>query len=196
MIIYNRDFGYDYFGPGPVVHVTEGSFGLQPFQDNNDAHSNGETTQLFEEGMIFYFSGDDRSMGLPGTDYENQAQLLQAAGDRFVVNGIVSAPGVPGNLGAVMNPPIRMSGAGGTPRNLLSANQHRYHEIPSVLPNVFNPYLPQHANTSPMDDLDALEITPFDLDGDKLHDTNLYFSLDLVSPTLGLVGGGPADILL
>ncbi len=197
---FGPGFGLDYFGPGPVVHVFEGSYGLQPMQDNNDAHSNGELTQLFEERMIFYFSGDDRSIGLPGTDYENQSQLLQAAGDRFVVNGLVSAPGAPFTPGAVgpspIPPPLRVSGAGGTPANILSANQHRYHEIPSVLPNVFNPYVPQGPSSTPMDDLDALELTPFDTNGDQLHDTNLYFSLDRASPTLLPLGGTEADILL
>ena len=204
--LYPAGFGLDYFGPGPITHVFEGAYGLQPMQDNNDAHSNGETTRLWDEetqlgeGLMLYFSADDKSKGLPGTDYDNQAQLMQAAGDRYIVNGVVSAPGMPGAPATVGPPPFGLplytSGAGGTPINILNANQHRYHEIPSVLPNVFNPYVPQRPNSSAMDDMDALELTAMDWDGDQVHDTNIYFSLDPPSPTLGMIGGMPADILL
>lgn len=71
--------------PGPVVHVLDTSYGLtnQPMnEDNNDAHSNGEQLDLNpDDGIppnhpgilqILYFSGDDVSVGLPGTDYDNQ----------------------------------------------------------------------------------------------------------------------------
>ena len=79
--------GLDFGGPGPVVHTFDWEYGLTP-QDNNDGHSNGETTDPWEERLMFYFSGDENSIGMRGTDYDNQAQLQQAAGDRFMVNGI------------------------------------------------------------------------------------------------------------
>lgn len=186
--------GYDNAGPGPVVHIGEVSYGLAA-GDNNDGHSNGEADPN-QIQLSIYFSGDDLSVGLAGTDYDNQAIRGQAAGDRFMLNGValaspaaVFASGVPSGV----SPPILPGGLGNFPTNLLNANQHRYHEIPSIPPGAFNAYVPIGAATI-MDDMDALELTAIDLDGSTTHtapDTPIYFSLDGASPSLP---GSPADI--
>ena len=195
--------GLDAGGPGPVVHTFDFEYGLLP-SDNNDGHSNGETTDPGwpqEPGsgdrLMIYFSGDaEQSKGLPGTDYENQYLLNQAAGDRFIANGITSAPpsaslygGGPASIGGAMWP-----GLNGTfPANILHANQHRYNEIPSVGPWVMNPYMPMNGHA--LDDMDALELTAFDTtpqDGAP-HDMPIYFSLDSMSTSLGRSADGDLD---
>ncbi len=177
--------GWDLGGPGPVMHVPEGTYGLLP-GENNDGHSNGEQTA---SQFVLYFSGSDSSVGMPGTNYEHQAIRGQAAGDRFVMNGftttalatVVTGGGPSGTSGAMLPGPI----------NLLSANQTRYNEIPSIAPPAFNTYVPPPGATI-MDDMDALEITPIDVDGDLVHETPIYFSLDAIGPS----GAAPADIYL
>jgi hypothetical protein len=193
--------GFDFGGPGPLLHVKDVAYGLQPRQDNNDAHSNGENTQPYENRLMLYFSGDVQSAGMPGTDYDNQARLMQAAGDRFVVNGVATPPGL--GPGVILPPPFGLpfytSGAGGTPINILNANQHRYNQIPSVAPNVMNPYVSPTGGQN-QDNMDALELMAFDTDGDKVQNTSIYFSLDPMSPSLGSIACpmmcSPADILL
>src|SRR5262249_35118307 len=65
----------------------------------------------------------------------------------------------------------------GAPPHILSANQTRYNEIPSIPPPVFNP-----AGVA-IDNMDGLEITRIDVNGDHRHDTWVYFSLDPASPS-------------
>ena len=55
--------------------------------------------------------------------------------------------------------------------------------------------LPPPAGVSMTDDMDALELLPFDLSGDQVHNTPIYFSLDPMSPALGVGPFSPADIL-
>ncbi len=186
--------GYDNGGPGPIVHTSEGSYGLAP-GDNNDGHSNGELNPN-QNQLSFFFSGDDLSVGAPGTDYLHQSTRLQAAGDRFMLNGVTTLS--PAAVMAGAGPsgvagPLFPGGSGTFPANLLNANQHRYHEIPSIGPATVNTFIPP-AGATAMDDMDALELTPIDLDGTMTHtvpDTPLYFSLDIFSPSLP---GSPADI--
>ncbi len=179
-------FGWDVGGPGPVLHVPEINYGLVP-GDNNDGHSNGEQ---FGNQFVIYFSGDDLSMGAAGTDYEHQAIRRQAAGDRFVLNGRTNVP--PTAVLAGGPPAVTLGPVLPGPINLLSANQTRYNEIPSIAPAFFNPYVPPlsppAAFATVMDDMDALELTEFDTNGDRIHDTPIYFNLDSVSPSV--VGGG------
>jgi hypothetical protein len=202
--------------PGPVVHVLDTNYGLTNLpnnEDNNDAHSNGEQIDLNpDDGIdpntpdapqILYFSGDDRSVGIGGTDYDNQAQLVQAAGDRFMVNGtttISPRQSLATGLTSLISGPIMQGGANNFPTNLLSANQHRYHEIPSIGPAQMNTYVPHSPKATQMDDMDALELLPFDLTpGDQrlVHNTPIYFSLDPISPSLtNLPGYSAADILV
>ena len=179
---------------GMVVHEWDFNYGLIPMQDNNDGHSNGEMDPRIDQQLL-YFSGDDRSMGIPMiTDYEHQAMRMQAAGDRFVTNGpttlspmaVMMGVGPAGILG-----PVMPGGMGNFPINLLSANQHRYNEIPSIPPGAFNMYM-SPAGGTPMDDMDALELTPFTPAGAAMHVTPIYFTLDAVSPSW--LGGG-ADVL-
>ncbi len=194
--------GWDVGGPGPIIHVADTTYGLGPL-DNNDAHSNGEVNPNAVQSL--YFSGDDSrdmlpgdvSMGAPGTDYNHQALLGQAAGDRFMVNGLttLSPAAVMGGAGpAGIVPGGIPGGLGNFPVNLLSANQTRYNEIPSIGPGVSNPFVAPPGFTA-QDDMDALELTPFDLSiiPDGIHDTPIYFSLDPFSPGLF---ASPADILV
>ena len=189
--------GYDNGGPGPIVHIGDFSYGLVggALGDNNDGHSNGEINP-FQNQLSIYFSGDDLSLGGLGTDYRHQAVRSQAAGDRFMLNGVttLSPAAVMGGAGpSGVIGPLLPGGLGNSPINLLNANQHRYHEIPSIGPAAFNTFVPP-AGATAMDDMDALELTPIDLDGSMTHtaaDTPIYFSLDPISPSLL---GSPADI--
>ncbi len=186
--------GWDVGGPGPIMHVMEPNYGLSPMVDNNDGHSNGE----IDPGapLVIYFSGDVASVGMPGTDYDHQAQRIQAAGDRFVSNGFAIAPPIAvmqTGLPTFINGPMVPGSSGTFPLNILSANQTRYNEIPTLPPMNFNSYVPP-AGATRMDDMDAVELLPFDLNGDLVHDTPIYFSLDAQSP--GLMGGSPADIFV
>jgi hypothetical protein len=185
--------GWDVGGPGPILHIADVSYGLSPL-DNNDGQSNGEANPQL--APVIYFSADDASMGVLGTEYWMQAIRGQAAGDRFVTNGQASASPVAVMGGAgpaiIVGPaiPARPS------INLLSLNQDWYWEIPSIRPLPFNTYVP-NPNETAMDDMDALELTPIDLNGTLMHDagdTPIYFTLDSVSPSLGALTG--ADVLL
>ena len=170
--------------------------------DNNDGHSNSE----FNPHVIqfVYFSGDDDrdvrvgdvSRGLPTSDYRHQADRDQAAGDRMVVNGMTTlSPGAvmagagPSGIGLPV-PGIRPVGV----MNAVHANQHRYNAIPSMDTQGVNTFVPP-AGATVQDDMDALELTGFDLDGDHVHDTPIYFSLDAASPSLG-GGFTESDILV
>ncbi len=204
--------GHDAGGPGPIVHVKDIAYGLSP-QDNNDAHScrsQQEQEWPFIDNLSIYFSGHDNrslsvglagdvSMGLLNTDYLNQAVRNQAAGDRFMLNGMttLSPVAVMSGVGpSGVTPPVFPGGNPGSPFpiNLLSANQTNYNEIPSIPPVIFNNVYPPNPREDLQDDMDALELMPFDFDGDRVHDTPIFFSLDNMSP--GLLGPTPsgADI--
>ncbi|MBU0639464.1 MAG: hypothetical protein KKB50_11415 [Planctomycetes bacterium] len=176
--------GWDVGGPGPILHVAEWAYGITPLApgDNNDAHSNGERRP--DARQFIFFSGDKASQGVPLTAYRNQFLRNQAAGDRFVTNGATwTSPAAVIATGA----PTAIAPAFPGPLNILSANQTRFNEIPSIPPPVFN-------GTWTPDDMDAVELTLMDLNGDNVHETDIYFSLDPTSPSLG---GGffPADLL-
>jgi len=186
--------GWDVGGPGPVLHVPDVNYGLLLAQDNNDGHSRGEADPNFR--VVIYFSGDDASVGMPWTEYRWQANLLQAAGDRFVTNGFTSLSpvAVMAGLGgpAVIVGPIIL----GRPLNMVSANQDRYNEIPSIPTWAMNLYVPTPPGVTVMDDMDALELLPMDLDANNVHDTPIYFSLDAGSPSLPPGGFSPADVFV
>ena len=178
--------GWDVGGPGPILHVWAFAYGLTP-ADNNDAHSLGDNNP--GSIPIVYFSASRRSKGAWNTQYRNQAVRNQAAGDRFVTNGWMSmspaasyAAGLPAGL-VVWQP--------GLGPNLLSANQTRYNEIPSIPQGVVNP----NPNPDQIDDMDGLELHPMDLNGDHIHDLPIYFSLDAASPLLP-PGSSAADIFV
>lgn len=175
--------GCDVMGPGPVLEVPDFAYGLNN-ADENDGHSNGELDP--NAPIAIYFSGDRASQGLPGTHYDAEETALQAAGDRYVTNGLALAPPAAVITGGMCNGPT-MIGPPVVPipsRNILSLNQDRYNEIPSIRPGVIN-------NRRILDNLDALELIPFDQDGDNIHDTPVYFTVDRVSPS----HPGMADIL-
>jgi hypothetical protein len=188
--------GYDAGGPGPIVHVWEQAFGLMPGADNLDGLSNGELGPDIPQSI--YFSGDDMSVGQPQTDFRHQANRRQAAGDRFMVNGTTGLSPVAvmqGGGPSWILGPVFGGGLNNFPMNLLSANQHRYNEIPSIGPAPTNTFLPPPGATQ-MDDMDALELTALDWNGDQIHDMPIYFSLDAASPSLGMMGLSGADILV
>jgi hypothetical protein len=189
--------GWDAGGPGPVMHVKDIGYGLQPMADNNDGHSGGEFDS--QAPVVIYFSGDANSVGMPGTEYDHQAQRIQAAGDRFVTNGSANVgPRTVMMLNAgptFIGGPVLPGPMGNFPINMLSANQTRYNEIPTLPPMNYNSYVPP-AGATRMDDMDAVELMPFDFNGDLIHDTPIYFSLDAQSPSLGLFGSSPADVLV
>lgn len=177
--------GWDVGGPGPILHIPDVNYGVAA-TDDNDGHSLGNNDPNWLP--IVYFSGDRWSKGLPGTQYRHQYDRNQAAGDRFVSNGWMDrspadsyATDIPANL--------VVAGLGLGP-NLLSANQTRYNEIPSIDRFAFNP----ETDPAKIDEMDALELHEMDVDGDQIHDFDLFFSLDQASPSL--LGRSTADIFL
>ncbi len=179
--------GWDIGGPGPVLHVLAPAYGVLPLPDNTDGISNNEFQPFAQQ--VLYFSVDDASSGRPGTPVRNQANRLQHAGDRYVLNGRTSVAPAVGPF-----PAVRIGGLPG-PRHLISANQTVYNEIPSIPPPAFNAWPPPPGATA-MDDMDGLELNPLDLNGDRIHDTVVYFTLAAGSPTLGMFGATGADILV
>lgn len=175
-------FGWDVGGPGPIDHVLSGNYGLPPL-DNTDGISNNE---LFpQRPQILYFSVALGSRGAPATPVRNQFNRNQAAGDRYVTNGRTALSPVAVLGGGGPSPLL----PGGFPPHVISANQTRFNEIPSIPPPAFN------GAWIPPDNMDGLEITPIDLTGDLLHDTPIYFTVDAGSSPVA-AGFRMADILL
>ncbi len=173
--------GCDVVGPGPILHVPAVNYGLTT-QDENDGHSRGEQDPFAPQAI--YFSGDRASQGVTGTEYRTEVNNLQAAGDRFVVNGFtVASPAAAfaACTATTIGPPVFPT----RPINILSVNQDRYNEIPSIGASVLN-------RLRYLDNLDALELSLFDINGDQIHDFPIYFTVDKVGPSHP---GGPADIL-
>lgn len=167
--------GCDLGFSGPVLHVAASTYGLTA-KDEQDGHSNGERTSPDEEVAI-YFSGDRATQGVPGTHYAIEENNGQAAGDRYVTFGF-AAVGPAGVIsGGVCNPPTSIVQTISGPRNQLSLNQDQFNLIPSIRPSTLN-------KIRSLDNQDAVEITLFDLDGDRRHDTPVYFTVDKVGPTL------------
>lgn len=175
-------FGWDIGGPGPIPHVLRANYGL-PAGSNTDGISNGEFNPTLQQ--ILYFSGSTASRGRPFTPYRFESNRNQAAGDRWVTTGRTS-----------ISPFASAGGAGvatlvgvlpvGAPPHVLSANQTRFNLIPSIPPVAFHPV------GAPLDNMDGLEITNIDLNGDLIHDRPIYFSVDGAS----LGGGRGADLFL
>ncbi len=178
--------GWDVGGPGPLLHVTAASYGLAP-ADDCDAHSLGHNDPQFPP--IVYFSASQKSRGAWNTQYRHQANRNQAAGDRFVTNGWMSLS--PAQSYATGMPAWLTLWQPGLGPNLLSANQTRFNEIPSIPPPATNPIL----DPLQIDDMDALELHPMDVNGDSLHDPPIFFSFAPGSPSLPPLGS-PAAIYL
>lgn len=169
---------------GPVLHVAAGTYGLTA-GDEQDGHSNGERTAP-DEPVAVYFSGDRASQGVPGTHYAIEENNGQAAGDRYVTFGF-TAVGPGGAIsGGACNPPTTIVQTIPGPRNQLSLNQDQFNLIPSLRPSNLN-------RRRILDNADALEITLFDLDGDRVHDTGVYFTVDKMGPSFA---GQPSDIFV
>lgn len=178
--------GWDVGGPGPILHIAAATYGLGN-ADNNDAHSLGHNDPNWIP--IVYFSANRRAKGMFATQYRHQALRNQAAGDRFVTNGWMSiSPAVSYASGTQANLVVWLPGMG---PNLLSANQTRYNEIPSIWPGMVNPV----TDPTRIDDMDALELHPMDPTGEHIHVAAIFFSLDPASPAMP-AGGSAADIFI
>jgi len=172
--------GCDIGAPGPILHVPAPNYGLTP-KDENDGHSAGERDPFAR--VAVYFSGDRASQGVPGTEYAVEENNLQAAGDRYVTNGFTTnspAGAFAACAAAGIGPPVFP----GRPINLLSLNQDWYNEIPSIRPSVLN-------RRRYLDNLDAVELDQFDVNGDQFLDRPIYFTVDKVGPSFA---GLPSDI--
>ena len=183
--------GYDVSGPGPELQVLDINYGITS-SDNNDGHSNGEVNP--DITPVIYFSADDSSTGLTGTEYNYQAIREQAAGDRFQTNGRASLTPVQVMQGAGTATIVNPIEPGNASANLLSLNQDNYNEIPTIDPDEYNTYV-ANAGETVMDDMDALELTLMGNDINYMDHTNIFFSLDSISPSLGL-NYTAGDILL
>jgi hypothetical protein len=160
--------GCDIGGVGPVTEVWSGSLGLVP-ADNVDAVSANTVTGKNVPYHI-YFSADRPSMGLPGTPYNGEALLNQAASDIWRMNNLT-----------VVSPLASMAACAPTAIGGVQAlfrNQNNYDFIFSA-----------NAGVGPLggnqDNIDALELDDLDPSLDKFHDVGVYFSLDAASPSLG-----------
>lgn len=173
--------GCDIGGVGPILHVPDTGYGLLPPRDNNDGHSLGEGNNPWAQ-FVIYFSGDRPSAGAPGTSYNWQAGLNQAAGDRFVTNGPTTAS--PAAAMAACAPAGIAGPVLAGPINLLSVNQTRYNLVPSIPPGGNNA-------GRELDNVDALELLPWDINGDNVHDFPIYFTVDRTTPSWA----GASDIL-
>jgi hypothetical protein len=172
--------GCDVGAPGPILHVPAPNYGLTN-RDENDGHSAGERDPFAR--VAVYFSGDRASQGVPGTEYAVEENNLQAAGDRFVTNGFTTnspAGAFAACAAAAIGPPVFPA----RPINLLSLNQDWYNEIPSIRPNLLN-------RLRYLDNLDAVELEQFDVNGDQRLDRPIYFTVDKVGPSFA---GRPSDI--
>lgn len=178
--------GWDVGGPGPVLHVPVFAYGLQP-PDNADAVSLGHNDPNWLP--IVYFSASRKSLGAWGTQYRHQAVRTQAAGDRFVTNGWLDRSPMAAYLtGSTANLIVWQAGRG---PNLLSANQTRYNEIPSIPTLAVNPT----GDPLQIDEMDALELHPLDINGDAVHDFPMFFSMDGISMSMPPIGS-PADVFV
>jgi hypothetical protein len=181
--------GCDVAGPGPILHVPAPNYGVTA-QDENDGHSAGERDPFAP--VAVYFSGSKESQGVAGTEYAVQENNFQAAGDRFVTNGLTMqgpAASIPPPPSTVCGPPATLGPPFDATRpsvNLLSVNQDQYHLIPSLRPSVLN-------RGRELDNTDAVELQLFDVDGDMRNDRPIFFTVDKVS-TSWL--GRPSDILV
>lgn len=171
-------------GGAPVLDTQDVTYGLTG-NDNNNGHSDGEADP-FANHLIF-FSVDGTSNGAAGTQVRHQSVRTQAMGDVF--RSLVPPSLSAANSMAACAP----AALGGAPRHVQAQHQTDYNLIPSVGPAVFNPFVPP-AGFGPADNLDALELASFDIDGDNVHDRPIYFVLDPASPSLGAFSA--ADVFL
>jgi len=173
----------DVLTPGPTVHVDYTLLGLvwdDSTGTGDDLNALSAGRDSFAGPPIFFFSVERQSVGVNGNPYVpyvsdvyEEALSNQAAGDVFVT--CFGHPGAPR-----WTPP-----AG---QNMLHINQQELGLHPALFPTE------DYTGTEPLDELDALNFSEFDLTGDGRVDENVYFSLDILS--VSLVGGASADDVL
>jgi hypothetical protein len=161
----------DLLNPGMVVQVPKINLGLIVGDELDALASGNDAVQL---NNIIYFSVCRSSLGIPGPstplDVNGQAILNQQAGDVFVTIDAVGTAVVPQGI------------------NMLQNNQNYYGEIPLISPLVGNVGNLQ-------DNLDAVSLEEYDLNGDQITDRATFFSLAAGSASLG-GGVSAADILI
>lgn len=166
--------GCDAAGAGPQIEVRRPAFGLGAGDDIDALSANTFTSPNLRYYLVF--SGDRGSMGQPGTLYRNQATFNQAASDLIRTPLAGGTPA--GAMAACAGVPI-------PPPQSLHRNQTDFNLIFTVAPGVAAP-------AGNQDNVDGVELSVLDIDGDQIHDANVYYSLDPLSPGLG--AGSPADI--
>ncbi|KPL00401.1 MAG: hypothetical protein AMK75_05340, partial [Planctomycetes bacterium SM23_65] len=175
----------DILTPGPTINVPLESLGLSWDEDlgtGDDLNALSAGLDSFARPPVFFFSVDRDSVGIDGnpqtpivSDVFEEAASGQAAGDVFVT--IYGHPGVP-----IWSAPVG--------QNMLHINQSELGMFPAILPTQ------DYTGQDIIDDLDALNFTEFDMDGNGSPDVNVYFSLDSLSTSLGTLGATADDILL
>ena len=166
--------GCDVGGAGPTLDVGVFTFGLIG-TDNIDALS---TNTLTPAGLSYslVFSADRASVGQPATPFAAEAANNQAASDlwRTLLTGGSPAAAMAACAPVAVPAP-----------HFLRRNQTEF--------NLGRTAAAGTAVGPAQDNVDAVELDVLDVDGDFLHDFDVYFSLDAASPSLG---GSPADILI
>ena len=176
----------DVLTPGPSVHLSSIAAGLVWDNDlwqGDDVDALSAGLDSFTGPPILFFSVDRQSVGISGSpevpsvsDVYEEAQSGQAAGDVFV-----TVHGHPAGVPPAWAPPNGY--------NMLHINQSELGLHPPVFPTE------AYTGGKTIDDLDALNFSEFDLDGDGGPDIDVYFSLDNGSTSLSALGATPDDIL-
>ena len=175
----------DILAPGTTINVPCEELGLTW----NDLAGTGDDLNALSSGYdsfagppVLFFSVGRNTVGINGNPYlpyasdvYEEALSGQAAGDVFVT--VYGHPGAP-----IWSAPVG--------QNMLHINQSELGLYPTLFATQ------DYTGAAPIDDLDALDFTEFDLDGDDEPDVNVYFSLDNASTSLGSLGATADDILL
>lgn len=189
--------------PGPVLqHPGPNGWYVSSLSSNKGSYGRGS--------LQLNFSVDRTSFGLPGTDLFAEAMLNQAMGDVYSSTRLFTSPatfaGALAPVGAAL-PSFAgfLPGSGGPGGNKLVVNQGLGGIAPSggAVPGLGLltglAVLPPGVGAPPAlpmthDNVDALDFSVFDTNGDLLLDTNTYFS---VYPAEGVaVGVSSADLFL
>ncbi len=175
----------DILTPGLTINVPLESLGLtwdDVFDNGDDLNALSAGLDSFARPPVFFFSVDRNSVGIDGnpqtpfvSDVYEEAASGQAAGDVFAT--VWGHPGAP-----IWSAPVG--------QNMLHINQSELGLFPVILPTQ------DYTGQDIIDDLDALNFTEFDMDGNGSPDVNVYFSLDSLSTSLGALGATADDILL
>jgi len=152
-----------------------------------------DNTEVYDDIVKLDFSVDRISAGLAGTAVNTQFGLNQQPGDIFRTTRALSAPAIMlplmGGVGYVG--PLPSAGVGGGNTLLIdeSALTLTAMVVPGVLVGPAVPAMPIAAGTH--DNVDSFERNAFDIDGDKINDTWMYFSIN-PDEALNVMASAPA----